>query len=230
MTPSYFDVQSLNVRLPVRVSARARRLSLRVDPARGVLEVVVPVGVGEGEVARFVGRHLSWVKGRLATLPPRLPFVPGLTVPIQGEGHVIRHDPSWRGPVSHGHGELWVGGGLEFLNRRVRDHLKHEALRVLAGRTTAMAGRVGRRVSKVSVRDPRSRWGSCAADGRISYSWRLILAPESVLTYVVAHEVAHLVEMNHSPQFWACVGGLVTQVQRSRDWLKANGTDLLRYG
>lgn len=214
----------------MRTSARARRLSLRADPARGLVEIVVPEGVAQGDVERFVCRHLPWIRSRLAALPPRIPFADGATIPYLGIEHAVRHVPALRGRPIRCNGELQVGGDAEFLARRVRDYLKAEALRELSSRTLAKAATLGAQVSKITIRDPKSRWGSCAADGRLSFSWRLIMAPEPVLDYVVAHEVAHLREMNHSPRFWACVARLTPHVARHRDWLKSYGAQLLRYG
>ncbi|ACJ00743.1 M48 family metallopeptidase [Rhodospirillum centenum] len=220
--------------LELRLSPRARRLSLRVDAARELVQVVAPAGVGDAEIARFVGRHLDWVRGRLAAIPPRLPFADGALVPILGVPHRIRHDPGHRGaprPLAGPEGpELRVGGGAEFLSRRVREWLKAEARRRLAERARAKAAGLGATVTAVSVRDTRSRWGSCSAGGRLSFSWRLILAPEPVFDYVVAHEVAHLREMNHSARFWALCASLTAEVDGPRAWLKAHGAGLHRYG
>lgn len=220
--------------LEVRSSPRARRMSLRVDAARELVRVVVPPGVPDREVARFVGRHLDWVRQRLAALPPRPTLGHGAVVPVLGVDHTIRHDPGSRIAARLSHGpagpEIVVGGGAEFLARRVTDLLKAEARRQLSTRAKAKAARIGATVAAVTVRDTKSRWGSCSATGRLSFCWRLVLAPEAVLDYVVAHEVAHLREMNHSPRFWALCASLAGDVEAPRDWLKANGARLHRFG
>ncbi|QQP90219.1 M48 family metallopeptidase [Skermanella sp. TT6] len=216
--------------LELRESARATRLTLRVDPGRDVIQVVVPVGVSEAEAARFVGRHAEWVRGRLAAMPPRRPFAEGSVVPVLGTDHVIRHAAGYRGATHRASGEIRVGGEPEFIARRVRDFLMQEARTELARRSRAKAATIGKRVAAVTVRDTRSRWGSCASSGRLSFSWRLILTPEEVFDYVVAHEVAHLREMNHGSRFWALVATLTPEVEAPRAWLKANGASLLRFG
>lgn len=216
--------------LELHESPRATRLTLRVDAARDLVRVVVPRGVGEAEAARFVARHADWVRARLAAMPPRLAFEHGAVVPVLGVDHEIRHDPLHRGGARREGGVLRVGGQPDFLSRRVRDLLAAEARREVASRARAKAALLGARVAGVSVRDTRSRWGSCATSGRLSFSWRLILAPEPVLDYVVAHEVAHLREMNHSPRFWRLVGTLVEDVETPRAWLRSNGARLMRYG
>lgn len=223
-------IEGLAEPVSVRASARGRRLALRVNPAEGRVEVTVPPGSTEHQVRQFVTRHLGWVRQRLATLPPRLPFQAGAVIPVLGEDHVIRHVPDQRGGGARCGAEIRVGGDAAFLERRVRDLLRAEALRQVRERAEEKAGRLGVAVRHVAVRDTRSRWGSCGSNGRLSFSWRLILAPEPVLDYVVAHEVAHLREMNHSPAFWRLVAGLTPSPDAAKAWLKAHGARLLRYG
>ncbi len=205
-------------------------MTLRVDPARGLIQVVVPAGLDEAEAIRFVGRHAGWIRSRLAALPAARPFIDGARVPVLGLDHVIRHDPAWRGPGRRLDGEIRVGGGPEHLPRRVRDLLVAEARQVLTDRARHMAETLGARIRGITLRDTRSRWGSCSSAGGLSFSWRLILTPDPVLTYVVAHEVAHLQELNHSPRFWALVTRLVPDAALSRAWLRRHGAELLRIG
>ncbi len=222
-------IKGLTVPLELRESPRARRLTLRVDPVRGTIQVVVPHGLQESDITGFVARHLPWVESRLAALPPRLPFEDGAEVPLLGRPHRIRHMPGHRGTECRD-GEIRVGGAIAHIARRTRDFLTTQARCELTVRSHYKAAELGVRIARVSVRDTKSRWGSCAQNGRLSYSWRLVLAPEPVLDYVVAHEVAHLVEMNHSPRFWAVVARLSPHGDQPRAWLKTNGARLLRYG
>lgn len=217
---------------PVRltVSARARRLSMRLDVVTGDLRVTVPRGVREADVRDFVRRNAGWAEQRLGALPPARPFVDGAVIPVRGVERTVRHDPAHRGRVAIGGDEIVVGGAPEFLSRRVRDALRTEARRLLAEASRTKAAVLGRPVKAVTVRDTVSRWGSCAHDGRLSYSWRLVLAPDFVLDYVVGHEVAHLVEMNHSARFWRTVDRLTPHTEAGRAWLKRHGPALLRIG
>lgn len=228
--PRPLAVTGITVPLELRESARASRLTLRVDPARGLIQVVVPAGLPEAEARRFVARHEGWVRARLAALPPQLPFVPDAVVPVLGVDHRVHHVPGLSGGTRRQDGAILVGGAAEHVPRRVRDHLTAEARALLGLRARETAARIGARVAAVTVRDTRSRWGSCSSTGRLSFSWRLILTPEPVFDYVVAHEVAHLKEMNHSARFWAVCARLVPDVETPRAWLKANGARLLRYG
>ncbi|WP_085555288.1 M48 family metallopeptidase [Azospirillum agricola] len=233
--PRALEVVGLPVPLELRESARATRMTLRVDPGRGLVQVVIPVGVSETDARHFIGRHDGWLRARIAALPPSLPFEDGASIPYLGAEHAIRHTPELRGATRIEDGVLLVGGQAGHVARRVRDFLVNEARRELATRAREKAATIGARVAAVTVRDTKSRWGSCSSTGRLSFSWRLILTPEPVLDYVVAHEVAHLREMNHSARFWALCASLTTGmgaagVETPRAWLKANGTRLLRYG
>lgn len=230
VSPALLAVAGLDRPVALRRNARARRLSLRLDPALGEVVVVAPPRVPPQVIADFVNRHAEWVRRRRAAMPVRTPFVPGAEVPILGVPHRIAHDPAAGRGVHRADGELRVGGPAEHLGTRLAAWLQAEARRQLLVRSRTMALTLGVTVAAVTVRDTRSRWGSCASSGRLSYSWRLLLAPEAVLDYVVAHEVAHLVEMNHSARFWAVVDRLHPDAGRCRAWLKAKGQDLHLYG
>ena len=216
--------------LKMRQSRRARHLSLRLDPAEDAVELVLPRGVALSEGLRFAEAKSGWIMTRLALRPPPVPFAPGAMIPYRGIEHVVEHRPAARGGVWCEEGRLCVSGDAAFLARRLRDWLRREALRHLDARARAKAAIVERSVLRVAVRDTRSRWGSCAHGGTINFSWRLIFAPDPVLDYVVAHEVAHLVHAHHGPRFWRLVEKLTPEVQASRDWLRRHGERLMRYG
>jgi hypothetical protein len=220
------------VAVPVRLkrSAVARRLSLRVDPLDRSVVLVLPPHVSERRGMAFVRERTDWLRTHLAALPARIPFAAGVVLPLLGVGHELRAVPQARQGVWVEAGCIHVSGRPEFFARRVSDWLRRRAMAEFAGRTPPLATRINRAVGKLSVRDPRSRWGSCSSRGDLTFSWRLILAPETVLDYVVAHEVAHLVEMNHSPAFWRLVATLAPEYGAARLWLKRLGSELHRYG
>jgi predicted metal-dependent hydrolase len=221
------------VSVPLRRDSRARRLTLRVDPAGGCAVVTAPAGVRLAEIERFIGRHASWIAARLASLPPPAPFRDGGTIPLRGEPCRIVHRPG-RGIVAFanafGEPRIVVPGAAEHLTRRLGDWLKREARRDLLAAVDRHAGRLGQRPSAVRVGDTRSRWGSCSSRGALAFSWRLVLAPPSVLDYLAAHEVAHLVEMNHGLAFWRLVADLHPDHARSRAWLRRHGPALHAVG
>jgi predicted metal-dependent hydrolase len=215
----------------IRVSGRARRVAVRIDSVGSKVELVLPRSVPTAAGLRFLAAKREWIAARLATLPQPVPFAEGAIVPVLGVPHRIRHDrDSTRSPVEIVDGEIRVGGDPAHLARRVRDHLVFTARVELAPRARRLAARIGRQVSRITVRDTKSRWGSCSGQGNLSFSWRLILAPEPVLDYVVAHEVAHLVEMNHGPRFWQLVESLTPGSTVPRVWLRRHRNRLLSYG
>ena len=220
----------LGAPVAIRVSPRARRLSLRVDAAMRGIELVLPRRVSGDAAIGFVARHRGWIAARVAAMPPPARLADGASVPVFGVPHRIRRvvEPA-AAPVTIVDGEIRVRGDPAHLSRRVRDHLVALARREFAARARVLAARLGKNVTRVGVRDPKSRWGSCSSKGALSFSWRLVFAPEAVVDYVVAHEVAHLVEMNHSPRFWRLVASLVPDAAAARAWLRRHRMELLSY-
>lgn len=225
----------------LRHSARARRVILRVDSARDRIELVLPTGVPREEALDFARSKTDWLARQLDAVPDRVPFRDGHLIPYRGVQHRIRHRPDapptargivWSEPgaAEESPPELHVMGSAPHVPRRVEDWLRREARAALSSRAREKAAEIDRRPARVTVRDTRSRWGSCSRDRAIAFSWRLILAPDWVLDYVVAHEVAHLRHMNHGPRFWALCASLTEHCEPARAWLRENGRDLHRYG
>ena len=219
--------------IQLRRHRQARRYTLRVQTASRVVVLTMPLRGTVKDARTFAERNGGWIAARLKRLPQPIPFAAGLELPLRGVPHRIVHRVS-RGTVWIEADEteplLCVTGNAEHLARRVRDFLKREAKRDLEVASRRHAAMLGVAVKRISVRDQTSRWGSCTAKGVLSYSWRLILAPPYVLDYLAAHEVAHLVEMNHSRKFWRVVAHIYPDWQRAKAWLNAHGTALHRYG
>ncbi|MYG52068.1 MAG: M48 family metallopeptidase [Rhodospirillaceae bacterium] len=224
------DAAGRTVTLAVRRSARARRILLRIDRNARKAELVLPPGASVAEGRAFAEKKALWLRNRLALLPETVPFAPGESVPVLGRDRLLVHAPEARAGVVLDGGRLIVSGRREFFDRRVQDWLRREARRRIAGLAHPKAARIGRSIARISVRDQRSRWGSCSAAGNLSFSWRLILAPAEVLDYVVAHEVAHLAEPNHSDRFWRLVDTLTDHAGHGRAWLRLHGPGLHAYG
>jgi predicted metal-dependent hydrolase len=228
-----FDKAIYLVRL--RRHRQARRYTLRIDaPTREVVLTMPPRG-SVREAKEFAQKHGGWIAARLKRLPEATPFAHGVEVPLRGEPHRIVHRRGERGTVwteTDGSGQrlLCVAGEPPHVDRRISDFLKREAQRDLDAASRGYAAQIGVSVKRICVRDQSSRWGSCSNTGVLSFSWRLILAPPFVLDYLAAHEVSHLVELNHSPRFWRLVKRIYPQLERAKVWLDANGTDLHRYG
>ena len=218
--------------VPLRVveHPRATRLTLRIDSAAGGLRVTVPPGVRSTEVDRFLARHEGWIVARLAKLPDRPRIRPGVKIPLHGVPHLVVHEPGRRGTVRREVTDegptLVVHGERVHLPRRLADFLKKEAKAHIEPLAHRHAEIVGRRIKAIRFKDTKSRWGSCTSDGVLSFSWRIAMAPPAVIDYLVAHEVAHLAEMNHGPKFWKLCKDLCPDTARCKDWLKRNGAAL----
>ena len=216
----------------VKPAPRARRLSLRVDVRMGDVVLCWPLKgrISAENALRFIAENQGWINNQRSRATRRKPFGAGDTVPVAGVNHIIEHRPG-RGVTRLERGKLIVHGRPEHMSRRVRDFLKEEAERVLQALSNDKALELGLPPVAVRILDPKSRWGSCGPDGKIMYSWRLLLAPYEVMDYVVAHEVAHRVHHNHGRKFWALCEELASGEYKScRKWLRAHAQLLQSYG
>lgn len=216
------------VEVHLKRSARARRFSLRVSRLDGKVTLSMPVRAREGEALAFLKGNEDWLRQTLSAMPgPTVQAIgPGTAIQVEGDPLVLT-PASGRAVRAEG-GLLLVPGSPETMGPRVAAWLKVLARDRLATASSHYAGLVGRRYTSLAIRDTRSRWGSCSPDGRLMYSWRLIMAPPAVLDYVAAHEVAHLVELNHSPAYWRVVTGICPDWKDHRAWLKTHGNTLHR--
>ncbi len=216
--------------LTVRKNPRAKRIIVRLaGDGDGVL-ITVPSRAAFDEGIRAAERNADWITRRLDAMPPRIPFADGAVIPVLGHDHIIKHRPQGPGGVRVENGEIVVAGPMELLPRRIERWLRQRARGEISARVAGKTARLGRPANRITLRDTRSRWGSCSAQGNLSFCWRLVMAPEAVLDYVVAHEVGHLAVPNHGPDFWRTVSALTEEVESSRRWLRRHGRTLHRYG
>lgn len=220
-----------DVPVTLRVSARARRLRLRVDPRTRAVLLTMPRRTSRRAALAWAAEHRAWLEATLAAMPEGLPIVPGARLPYRGRELVIDWAPDRPRRIELAADRLIVGGARESLQGRVLRWLKAQALALLTEETHEFAARCGVMASRVGVGDPVSRWGSCASSGALRYSWRLVMAPDFVRRATVAHEVAHLVHMNHGPAFHALVAELFgADPTPAREWLRREGGRLHRVG
>ncbi len=218
------------IEIGLRRSRRARRILLHVGAYDGKVELVLPNGVAARDGIGFARSQTEWLVDQMSRVGDASPFMDGAAFPLLGETVAIRLcDHRSPIPVLDA-GVLHVGGRSDTLPGRVRRWIRSRALEEIEPRAKTMARDIGRPVKRVAVRDTRSRWGSCTRDGNLSFSWRLVMAPEYVLDYVVAHEVAHLRHLDHSDRFWGLVSEICPHHDTARSWLRRNGPDLHRYG
>ena len=214
------------IEVNLRKSTRARRLSLRISRLDGRVTLTLPRCTAEREGIAFLKAKEAWLRAHLHDVAPPAPVAVGAELMVQGQMLPIVVGTAKRVQITAN--EIRVTDQATAAVR-IKAQLRHLARDALATASDRYAAKVGRQYTRLTLRDTRSRWGSCSSNGTLMYSWRLIMAPPDVLDYVAAHEVAHLVEMNHSPAYWDVVGALYPDYQRPRQWLRDNGDQLHRF-
>jgi hypothetical protein len=234
--PGHTEIETIDGRrLPVKliVNPRARHVSVRIDPTRREAVATAPTKRHLEHAARFAAERAGWIAEELARLPRGVSLSPGSFVPLRGIEHELvfrqgRTAPRIEEDLLPRLVVAAPDAGL-FQSRVVR-FLKDQARIDLIDRVATHAVTLGVRPERIQVKELRSRWGSCSADGALSFSWRVIMAPPFVLDYLAAHEVAHLREMNHSRRFWALVRKCMPDYDAGRDWLHRHGSRLHAVG
>jgi predicted metal-dependent hydrolase len=226
-----FEGGATRAELKLIRSPRARTMRLRVDRRTGAVLLTIPSRASQRKALAWAAGHRSWIEAQLARIAPSARLVHGAELPLHGLPHRIDWSAERPRTVRVEQDRILVGGPAENLEARLLRWLRRQAGETLARETHEFAAKAGVRVTKVGVGDPVSRWGSCASSGAIRYSWRLILAPDWVRRATVAHEVAHLVHMNHGPDFHCLVEALLgADPKPARSWLRLNGPLVHRIG
>ncbi len=215
------------VAITLRKTAQARRISLRISRLDGRVTLTCPLRTSDREALSFAQEKADWLRRHLMEQPKQagigiggeIPFAGATLRIVQGAGRLVQVQDDL----------LLVPGAPDRAAARIAGFLKQTARDRLAAASDHYATLLGRPYTRLTLRDTRSRWGSCTADGGLMYSWRLVMAPPEVLAYVAAHEVAHLAEMNHSAAFWSVVTKLYGDYRAPRRWLRDKGGDLHRY-
>jgi predicted metal-dependent hydrolase len=224
----YLRIEGAQVPLLIKRSTRARRLRLKIRYPCAV-EVTLPNALSLKKALTFVMEQGPWITQNIQKLAPVIKVAPGNLIPVLGEPHEIIHQPKARGTVWREEGQIFVTGERPHVSRRVKDW-SHQQLKILLRQMCdQFAEQLDVSVGRITVRDQKSRWGSCSSKGNLNFSWRLYLMPEYVISYVAAHEVSHLRYMDHSPQFWATVAEICPQMETAKAWLKKNGSSVHMY-
>jgi len=233
MTARPIALDHIHPRLRLKISPRARRFALRLDGTGGIVNLVVPPRFDIRKAEKFALEYREWIAKKLASLPTPVLFEHGAILPVLGRDRFldIRIDSHIRRTrILMDEQSIRVATALEDPTERIVRHLKKEAESALGALAREKAARIGKKIKELRIADTKSRWGSCAPDGRICLSWRLILAPPAAMDYVCAHEVAHLVHMNHGKAFWALCESLCDDYASGKAWIRTQGNSLMRYG
>lgn len=215
------------VAVSLRRSAQARRLSLRVSKLDGRVSLTIPKRGSEREAIAFLHSKEGWLRKHLAAQTPVVRVALGTQIPLGGEMFELVQGA--RRGVSLADGLIAVGGDPNKAGTKLQAYMKAQARLILHREAAHYSAKLGKPFGKLTLRDTRSRWGSCSSEGNLNFSWRLIMAPPSVLAYVAAHEVAHLAQMNHSERFWAVCHDLFGPYETERRWLRTQGSMLHQY-
>lgn len=215
--------------LPVvlRRNAQARRMTMRLAPDGSEVRITLPRWGRSAEALEFANKRKGWIAGQLAAVPEPIVFGTESTLPYRGDALPVRHDPAASRRVKLLEGEVHLGGPAESLAPRLKRWLEGEARALLEEDLAFYCTRADRPLQRLMLSNAQRRWGSCARDGTIRINWRLIMAPDMVRRSVVAHEVAHLVHFDHSPDFHALLGEIYEHdIRAANRWLKRNGRQL----
>ena len=223
------------VPIEIKRSARSKRYALRVSLTRRVVVLTLPLRADLKKATLFAERHAGWIHDKLSRLPQPVAFAPDALIPFRGVIHRIKAEGRRGAQVlvredKDGHPLLDVPGDPAFCGRRLREFLQKQAREALQQAASHYADKLNVTITGLTLRDSKSRWGSCSSTGRLNFSWRLILAPPFVLDYLAAHEIAHRKEMNHSARYWTLLDSLTPHVTEAELWLKQHGPDLHRFG
>lgn len=215
----------------LRKSHLAKKIIIRISKKKGI-ELIVPKRVSYKRALDFLYSKENWVlqKSLVLQQKDRSVFTDGAEVPILDNKYIIKYSGNLRGVSKIEGGYLIISGLEEHIARKVQQFLVKLAKTVITERAKIEAAKLGVKFTTITIRDTTSRWGSCSRSGSLSFSWRLVMAPRAVLEYVVAHEIAHLVEMNHSQKFWDVVASIFPHYKQARRWLKTHGDVLHSYG
>ncbi len=216
--------------VPTR-SKRATRLALRADASAGVVRLVMPEDMPEHQAYKFAAEHIDWIKARVKDFARKTPFADGAVIPVMGQDYTLTIVGTTGATlITLEEGWLTVATKRADPSTNIRRFLTQKLEERIVKLAQEKAKIIGKKIGRIGFRDTATRWGSCSSDGNLMFSWRLVFAPDNVIDYVVAHEIAHLRHMDHSQRFWALCEKLSADYENGKTWLRRNGSSLLRYG
>ena len=218
--------------IEIKNNPRAKRISLRLNAKTGKFDLTLPQYANLHTAYKFVESQKQWIDQHLNALPAPIHIKDGTTIPILGTNrklHITKNPTSARTQIELTNHALIMHTHLESPEKRLEKFLKTIGKESFTQLAQEKAKAINKTITSITLRDPKSRWGSCSEDGKIMLSWRLILAPHAAMDYVIAHEIAHLTHMNHSKAFWTLCRELSHDFLEGSHWMQEHGNSLLRY-
>ncbi|MBQ9090374.1 MAG: DUF45 domain-containing protein [Alphaproteobacteria bacterium] len=198
-----------------------KSIRLRFDKNKNII-LSAPLFCSEQQAVSFAKQHLNWIAKQIDTFKT-IRFKNNDTISILGQNYIIEHNPLHKKGTIIQDNHIVVGGESTFLHRRITTFAKEQFYQYAQAKALQMAVQLDTPIQKITLKNSSSRWGSCSSLKNINLCWKLVFAPLDVIDYVIAHEVAHLIEMNHSPKFWAVVSQLNVKQADAQIWLRKNG-------
>ena len=202
-------------------STRAKHILLKQNP-KGEIVLICPRLCPKMMAVRFAKTQIPWIQAHLQYAPKEQVFKSGDTITLLGNNYTLQS-----GKLTEIQGDqLIISGRPEFFHRRVCSYAQKVLLNHVQQQVALLTKKLNVQAGRITLRNTSSRWGSCSSTHNLSFCWKIAFAPVDVIDYLVAHEVAHLVQLNHSPKFWALVDELTPYRAASERWLKKNGRKL----
>lgn len=224
--PRHWQVGGQTYPLTIMRNGRAKRMCLRFDPVKRHIRLTLPSRASLSRGLDFLSRGQEWLEKQIARYPEAQTRHVPECLSFLGEKLTLIHTEGTRGRCERIENALHITCPPDALPRRIEDYGKKLLKAYIPQKAQAMATVLGVKVNRISLRHTTSRWGSCSSKGNLSFCWRLVFAPLWVLDYIIAHEVAHLQEMNHSPAFWQQVARIYPDYAKARAWLNTHGESL----
>lgn len=227
-----YPFREISPHLLIKINPRAKRMALRVDSKKQKVNLVLPKRSSTSRAYAFALEHKHWIRQKIEEMPAKIHFKDGVSIPMLGKEYVIevmQDSTLKKTDISLKNNKIIVLTNKPDPSLRIKRFIINHAKERLSALAHEKAALIDKEISKIEVKDTISRWGSCSHDGKLSFSWRLIFAPMEAFDYVVAHEVAHLRVMNHSPDFWHICEDLSVNYSKGKSWMKRHGGELIRY-
>ena len=229
---SRYPFEEISPDIVIKQNPRAKRLAIRIDNKKRVANLVIPPRTSMRRAYLFALERKYWIRERIAELPELISLENGASIPLLGQNTLIEvnYDQKLKTTsIFLENNKLIVSTNKEDPSSRIIRFLKNLIKEELSKRSKEKASQINKTIQRIDVKDTSSRWGSCSHDGKLSFSWRLIFASEEAIDYVVAHEVAHLEYMDHSPAFWMLCEDLSENYSAGKSWMHRNSQELNCY-